>query len=148
MAIATSTAILLAAATTTAVSVSQGKKAQKASEKAQQIDTKRQNFQMAREKRKQIRQAWAAQAQVQATSFAQGTAATSRTAAITGNISSERAQNLSFLDSSQGFTSAIGKQNIIASRARTAQATTQSLGKLAQAGIGAADSAGLFDNPE
>lgn len=148
MAIATSTAILAATLATTAVSVSQGKKAQAASEKAQAIDTKRQNFQMAREKRKQIRQARAAQAQIQATSFAQGTAATSKTAAISGNIASERAQNLSFLDTSQGFTQAIGRQNIIASRARNAQATTQALGKLAVAGIGAGEQAGLFDKPE
>lgn len=124
----------VATVASTALSMKQQKRAQRAQEKASKIDQKRQEFTMAREKRKQIRAAREAQAQVQATSFAQGTSQTSRTAGISGNISSEMSQNLSFLDTSRGFTQAIGKQNLISSRALSKSSQIQALGKVAAAG--------------
>jgi hypothetical protein len=123
----------------------QARKAQRAQEKAQKIDVKRQDFQMAREKRKQIRQARVARAQIQATSFAQGTAGTSKTAAITGGISSERAQNLSFLDTSAGFVSAIGKQNLLSSRAMAKASRIKAYGQVVTSSIAAGQAGGLFD---
>ena len=114
----------------------QNRKARKAQQKAAKIDQKRQDFTIAREKRKQIRQARAAQAQIQASAFAQGTAQTSRTSSITGNISSEVSQNLSFLDSSRGFTQAIGQQNLITSKAQAKAQQIQAVQKLVQAGMG------------
>jgi hypothetical protein len=132
-------------AVATVTSQKQSKKAQRAQEKAAKIDQKRQDFQMAREKRKQIRQARLAQAQIQATSFEQGTAGTSKTAAITGGISSERAQNLSFLDTSASFVSAIGAQNLVSSRAQAKAARIQAYGKLATSSITAGQAGGLFD---
>jgi hypothetical protein len=142
---AVTAAVVAIGAVTTATSQKQARKSQRAQEKAQKIDTKRQDFQMAREKRKQIRAARVAQSEVQSTAFAQGTSTTSKTAGITGNISSERAQNLSFLDSSQGFTQAIGKQNLISSRALAKASRIKAYGGLAQSAIVAGDDAGLFD---
>ena len=130
-------AAFVATVASTAVSVKQQKKAQRAQEKASKIDQKRQEFTMAREKRKQIRAAREAQASIQATSFAQGTSQTSRTAGISGNISSEMSQNLSFLDTSQSFTKAIGKQNLVSSRAMARASQAQAIGKVASAGANA-----------
>lgn len=139
-------ALIGISAVSAVTSQKQARKAQRAQEKAQKIDAKRQDFQMAREKRKQIRQARLARSQIQATSFAQGTTGTSKTAAITGGISSERAQNLSFLDTSAGFVSAIGQQNLVSSRAQAKASRIQAYGKVATSAIAAGQDGGLFDD--
>ncbi len=134
-------------AATTVASMNQQKKAAKAQEKAQRIDQKRQDYTTARERRKQIRAARVAQAQVQAQSQAMGTATTSRTAGVSGGIQSELGANLSFLDTQQGFVNAIGQQNIAAGRASQRAGMIGAVGQLASSGIMAADGAGLFDKP-
>ena len=100
-------------------------------------------MQTARERRKQIRAARQSQAELRATAFAQGTAQTSRTAGISGNIAQEKAGNLNFIDQTSAFTSAIGQQNIKAARAQS-QANTY--GAIAGLSMQAAGS-GLFDKP-
>lgn len=130
-------AIFGAMLASTAVQVKQSKTAQAAQEKAQQIDTKRQEFQMAREKRKQIRQARSVQAEIQATSFAQGTAQTSKTAGISGGVSREMGSNIGFLNQSQGFVQAIGQQNLVSTRAQAKSARAGAYGQLAAAGMSA-----------
>lgn len=129
------TAIVVTTAATTAMSQKQARKSQRANEKAQKIDEKRQQYAMSREKRKQIRQARTAQAEVQASSFAQGTAQTSKTAGISGGVSRELGSNLSFLDSSQGFAQAIGKQNLISSQAQAKASRIQAYGGLVKGAI-------------
>ena len=74
------------------------------------------------------------------TAFAQGTAQTSRTAGISGNIAQERAGNLNFIDQSSAFTSAIGQQNIKAARAQSQAGTYGALAGLAMQGA----QSGLF----
>ena len=118
-------------------------KAASAQEKAQKIQQKQQAMQTARERRKQIRAARQSQAELRATAFAQGTAQTSRTAGISGNIAQEKAGNLNFIDQTSAFTSAIGQQNIKAARAQS-QANTY--GAIAGLSMQAAGS-GLFDKP-
>ena len=135
-------AIGIAAASTVA-SIDQNKKSARAQERAQKIQQKQQAMQTARERRKQIRAARQSQAELRATAFAQGTAQTSRTAGISGNIAQERAGNLNFIDQSSAFTSAIGQQNIKAARAQS-QANTY--GAIAGLSMQVAGS-GLFDKP-
>ncbi len=137
------TAFVVSAASTVA-SMKQQKKAAKAQEKAQRIDQKRQDYTTARERRKQIRAARVAQAQVQAQSQAMGTATTSRTAGVSGGIQSELGANLSFLDTQQGFVSAIGQQNKAAGRASQKAGMISSLGNLAATGIETGDEEGWF----
>ena len=144
-------ALVIASVLGTAASVQQGRKASKAQEKSQKIQQKQQAMQTARERRKQYRAARQAQAELAATSFAQGTSATSRTASIGGNIQQEAATNVGFLNQSEGFTSAIGQQNI-----KSAQATSRANTYGAIAGLGfqaaefgmKAEGTGLFDKTE
>ena len=126
----------------TVVQVKQASKAQKATEKAAEVTERKQKFETARQKRKQIRQARYSQAQVQAQAYATGTAQTSKTSSISGNIRSESTENLSFLDTSTAFASAIGAQNIKASKARTRGQIAGAVGSLASSSVG------LFDKPE
>ena len=141
------TAFVVSAASTVA-SMKQQKKAAKAQEKAQRIDQRRQDYTTARERRKQIRAARVAQAQVQSQAQAMGTATTSRTAGISGGIQSELGSNLSFLDTQQGFVSAIGQQSMAAGRASQRAGMIGAVGNLASSGIMAADGAGLFDKEQ
>ena len=104
------------AVVSTVASQKQARKATKAQEKGQRIEQKRQDYISSREKRKQIRAARVAQAQVQAQSQAMGTATTSRTAGVSGGIQSELGANISFLDTQAGMTRAIGQQNIAAGK--------------------------------
>ena len=129
-------------------SIMQGRKANKAQERAQKIQQKQQAMQTARERRKQIRAARQSQAELRATAFAQGTAQTSRTSSISGNITSEKAGNLNFIDQSSAFTSAIGQQNIKAARAQSQAGTYSALAGLAMQGAEfgqKAEGTGLFD---
>ena len=136
-------ALVIASVLGTAASIDQSRKSARAQEKSQKIQQKQQAMQTARERRKQIRAARQAQAELRATAFAQGTAQTSRTAGISGNITSEKAGNLNFIDQTSAFTSAIGQQNIKAARAQS-QANTY--GAIAGLSMQAAGS-GLFDKP-
>ena len=136
------TALIISAVGTTA-SVVQGQKANKAQERAQKIQQKQQAMQTARERRKQIRAARQSQAELRASAFAQGTAQTSRTAGISGNIAQEKAGNLNFIDQTSAFTSAIGQQNIKATRAQSQANTYGALAGLAMQSSGT----GLFDKP-
>jgi len=136
-------ALIAATVASTTASVVQGQKANKAQERAQKIQQKQQAMQTARERRKQIRAARQSQAELRATAFAQGTAQTSRTAGISGNIASEKAGNLNFIDQSSAFTSAIGQQNIKAARAQSQAGTYSALAGLAMQGA----QSGLFDKP-
>lgn len=137
----TTTAVLLGVAVAgTAASIDQNKKSARAQERAQKIQQKQQAMQTARERRKQIRAARQSQAELRATAFAQGTAQTSRTAGISGNIAQERAGNLNFIDQSSAFTSAIGQQNIKAARAQSQAGTYGALAGLAMQGA----QSGLF----
>ena len=144
------TALIISAVGTTA-SVVQGQKANKAQERAQKIQQKQQAMQTARERRKQIRAARQSQAELRATAFAQGTAQTSRTAGISGNIAQEKAGNLNFIDQTSAFTSAIGQQNIKATRAQSQAGTYGALAGLAMQGAQfgqKAEGTGLFDKTE
>ena len=134
-------AIGIAAASTVA-SVDQSRKSARAQERAQKIQQKQQAMQTARERRKQIRAARQSQAELRASAFAQGTAQTSRTAGISGNIAQEKAGNLNFIDQSSAFTSAIGQQNIKAARAQSQAGTYSALSGLAMQ----AEESGLFDD--
>ena len=137
----TTTAVLLGVAVAgTAASIDQNKKSARAQERAQKIQQKQQAMQTARERRKQIRAARQSQAELRATAFAQGTAQTSRTAGISGNIAQEKAGNLNFIDQSSAFTSAIGQQNIKAARAQSQAGTYGALAGLAMQGA----QSGLF----
>ncbi len=131
------------AVASTAASIDQNKRSARAQERAQKIQQKQQAMQTARERRKQIRAARQSQAELRATAFAQGTAQTSRTAGISGNISQEKAGNLNFIDQSSAFTSAIGQQNIKAARASSQASTYGALAGLAMQGA----QSGLFDKP-
>jgi len=133
-------ALIATAVGSTAASIVQGQKANKAQERAQKIQQKQQAMQTARERRKQIRAARQSQAELRASAFAQGTAQTSRTAGISGNIAQERAGNLNFIDQSSAFTSAIGQQNIKAARAQSQAGTYGALAGLAMQGA----QSGLF----
>ena len=135
------TALVITSASTL-VQVKQTRKAQKATEKAAEVTERKQKFETARQKRKQIRQARYSQAQVQAQAYATGTAQTSKTSSISGNIRSESTENLSFLDTSTAFASAIGAQNIEASKARTRGQIAGAVGSLASS------STGLSGKPE
>ena len=130
------------------VSGVQGRKAAKSQERAQRIQQKQQAMQTARERRKQIRAARSSQADLRATAFAQGTAQTSRTSSISGNITAEKAGNLNFIDQTSAFTSAIGQQNIKAARAQSQAGTYSALAGLAMQGAEFGQKAkgtGLFD---
>ena len=133
-------ALIATAVGSTAASIVQGQKANKAQERAQKIQQKQQAMQTARERRKQIRAARQSQAELRASAFAQGTAQTSRTAGISGNITQEKAGNLNFIDQSSAFTSAIGQQNIKAARAQSQAGTYGALAGLAMQGA----QSGLF----
>jgi len=144
-------ALVIASVLGTVASVEQGRKANKAQERAQKIQQKQQAMQTARERRKQIRAARQSQAELRATAFAQGTAQTSRTAGISGNIAQEKAGNLNFIDQSSAFTSAIGQQNIKAARAQSQAGTYSALAGLAMQGAEfgqKAEGTGLFDKTE
>ena len=144
-------ALIATAVGSTAASLVQGQKANKAQERAQKIQQKQQAMQTARERRKQIRAARQSQAELRASAFAQGTAQTSRTAGISGNIAQERAGNLNFIDQSSAFTSAIGQQNIKAARAQSQAGTYGALAGLAMQGAQfgqKAEGTGLFDKTE
>ena len=132
-------------------SILQGREASKAQERAQKIQQKQQAMQTARERRKQIRAARQSQAELRASAFAQGTAQTSRTSSISGNIASTRAENLSFIDQSSAFTSAIGQQNIKATQATSRANTYSAIAGLAMQGAQfgqKAEGTGLFDKTE
>ena len=145
------TASLVIGALGTVAGGRQTRKSAKAQEKSQKIQQKQQAMQTARERRKQYRAARQAQAELAASSFAQGTAQTSRTASIGGNIQQEAATNVGFLNQSEGFTSATGQQNIKATQA-TSRANTY--GAIAGLGFQAAEfgmkakGTGLFDKTE
>ena len=144
-------ALVIASVLGTVASVEQGRKANKAQERAQKIQQKQQAMQTARERRKQIRAARQSQAELRATAFAQGTAQTSRTAGISGNIAQEKAGNLNFIDQTSAFTSAIGQQNIKATRAQSQAGTYGALAGLAMQGAQfgqKAEGTGLFDKTE
>jgi len=134
------TTLIIGSLVGTTASIVQGQKANKAQERAQKIQQKQQAMQTARERRKQIRAARQSQAELRASAFAQGTAQTSRTAGISGNIAQERAGNLNFIDQSSAFTSAIGQQNIKAARAQSQAGTYGALAGLAMQGA----QSGLF----
>ena len=136
-------ALVVASLLGTVASVDQSRKAAKSQERAQKIQQKQQAMQTARERRKQIRAARSSQAELRATAFAQGTAQTSRTSSISGNIAAESASNLNFIDQSSAFTSAIGQQNIKAARASSKASTYGALAGLAMQGA----QSGLFDKP-
>ena len=139
------------AVASTAASIDQNKKSARAQERAQKIQQKQQAMQTARERRKQIRAARQSQAELRASAFAQGTAQTSRTAGISGNIAQEKAGNLNFIDQSSAFTSAIGQQNIKAARAQSQAGTYGALAGLAMQGAQfgqKAEGTGLFDKTE
>ena len=141
-------ALVVASVLGTVASVDQSRKSARAQERAQKIQQKQQAMQTARERRKQIRAARSSQADLRATAFAQGTAQTSRTAGISGNIAQERAENLNFIDQSSAFTSAIGQQNIKAARAQSQAGTYSALAGLAMQGAEFGQKAkgtGLFD---
>ena len=130
------------------VSGVQGRKAAKSQERAQRIQQKQQAMQTARERRKQIRAARSSQADLRATAFAQGTAQTSRTSSISGNITAEKAGNLNFIDQTSAFTSATGQQNIKATQASSKAGTYSALAGLAMQGAEFGQKAkgtGLFD---
>ena len=129
------------AAVGTVASVVQGRESAKAQEKSQKIQQKQQAMQTARERRKQYRAAREAQAELRASSFAQGTSATSRTASIGGSIQQEAATNVGFLNQSQGFTGAIGRQNIKSVQASSRASTYSAVAGLAMQGA----QSGLFD---
>ena len=76
------------------------------------------------------------------------TTATSQKQARKSQRAQEKAQNLSFLDSSQGFTQAIGKQNLISSRASAKASRIKAYGSLAQIAVILGDDAGLFDKKD
>ena len=133
-------ALVVASLLGTVASVDQSRKAAKSQERAQKIQQKQQAMQTARERRKQIRAARSSQAELRATAFAQGTAQTSRTSSISGNIAAESASNLNFIDQSSAFTSAIGQQNIKAARASSKASTYGALAGLAMQGA----QSGLF----
>jgi hypothetical protein len=135
-------ALVIASVLGTAASIDQSRKASKAQEKSQKIQQKQQAMQTARERRKQYRAARQAQAELAATAFAQGTSATSRTASIGGSIQQEAATNVGFLNQSEGFTSAIGQQNIKAAQATSKAGTYGALAGLAMQGA----QSGLFDD--
>ena len=136
-------ALVIASVLGTAASIDQSRKSARAQEKSQKIQQKQQAMQTARERRKQIRAARQSQAELRATAFAQGTAQTSRTAGISGNIAQEKAGNLNFIDQTSAFTSAIGQQNIKATRAQSQANTYGALAGLAMQSSGT----GLFDKP-
>ena len=136
-------ALVVASLLGTVASVDQSRKAAKSQERAQKIQQKQQAMQTARERRKQIRAARSSQAELRATAFAQGTAQTSRTSSISGNIAAESASNLNFIDQSSAFTSAIGQQNIKAARAQSQAGAYSALAGLAVQGV----QSGLFDKP-
>ena len=125
------TTLIIGSLVGTAASIVQGQKANKAQERAQKIQQKQQAMQTARERRKQIRAARQSQAELRASAFAQGTAQTSRTAGISGNITQEKAGNLNFIDQSSAFTSA---------RAQSQAGTYSALAGLAMQGA----QSGLF----
>ena len=136
------------AAVSTVASIDQSRKAATAQKRSQRLQQKQQAMQTARERRKQYRAARQAQAELAATAFAQGTSATSRTASIGGNIQQEAGTNVGFLNQSEGFTSAIGQQNIKATQATSRANTYSALAGLAMQGaqFGAdAKGTGLFD---
>lgn len=144
-------ALVIASVLGTAASIDQNKKSARAQERAQKIQQKQQAMQTARERRKQIRAARQSQAELRATAFAQGTAQTSRTAGISGNIAQEKAGNLNFIDQSSAFTSAIGQQNIKAARAQSQAGTYSALAGLAMQGAEfglKAEGTGMFDKTE
>jgi hypothetical protein len=134
-------ALIIASVLGTVASIDQSRKASKAQEKSQKIQQKQQAMQTARERRKQYRAARQAQAELAATAFAQGTSATSRTASIGGSIQQEAATNVGFLNQSEGFTSAIGQQNIKSVQASNRAGTYSALAGLAMQGA----QSGLFD---
>ena len=144
-------ALVIASVLGTAASIDQSRKSARAQEKSQKIQQKQQAMQTARERRKQIRAARQSQAELRATAFAQGTAQTSRTAGISGNIAQEKAGNLNFIDQTSAFTSAIGQQNIKAARAQSQAGTYSALAGLAMQGAQfgqKAEGTGLFDKTE
>ena len=145
------TTLIIGSLVGTTASIVQGQKANKAQERAQKIQQKQQAMQTARERRKQIRAARQSQAELRASAFAQGTAQTSRTAGISGNIAQEKAGNLNFIDQTSAFTSAIGQQNIKATRAQSQAGTYSALAGLAMQGAQfgqKAEGTGLFDKTE
>ncbi len=129
---------------TTVSSQKQQKKAFRAQERARKIDQKRQDFATGRERRKQVRAARVARAEILSASSAGGTSSTSKTASISGNIQSELGGNLSFLDSQQGFTSAIGKAMSSSARATQKAGEISAYGNLASKSLLIADDAGMF----
>jgi hypothetical protein len=142
------TTLIIGSLVGTTASVMQGQKANKAQERAQKIQQKQQAMQTARERRKQIRAARSSQADLRATAFAQGTAQTSRTSSISGNITAEKAGNLNFIDQTSAFTSATGQQNIKATQASSKAGTYSALAGLAMQGAEFGQKAkgtGLFD---
>ena len=128
--------------------VMQGKAAVKDQMRAQKIQQKQQAYQTNRERRKQFAAARQSQAELRASSFAQGTAQTSRTSGISGNIQQQAGTNVGFLNQSEGFTSATGARNVAAAGATSRANTFNALAGLGFQGaqFGAnAKGTGLFD---
>jgi|14BtaG_2_1085337.scaffolds.fasta_scaffold01825_8 hypothetical protein len=118
------------AAGSTAVSIHQSRKAAKAQERAQKIEQKKQDYTTARERRKQIRAARVAQAGAATQARVSGTTSSSRTGGVAGGIQSEMASNVGFLNTQQGFTHAIGRQNIKAAQAQSRASTASAIAGL------------------
>jgi len=128
--------------------VMQGREAVKDQMRAQKLQQKQQAYQTNRERRKQFAAARQSQAELRASSFAQGTAQTSRTSGISGNIQQEAGTNVGFLNQSEGFTSAIGARSVAAAGATSRANTFNALAGLGFQGaqFGAnAKGTGLFD---
>lgn len=132
----------------TGVSIQQQRKATEAAEEAEELSTRIQDVKATRERRRQIRAARAARAELVAGAVSTGTTQTSRTAGVGANIAAERAENISFIDTTAGLTRQIGRANIREARARSRASTAQALGQLGfRAGV-TADEVGLFDNDD
>jgi hypothetical protein len=128
--------------------VLQGKAAVKDQMRAQKVQQKQQAYQTNRERRKQFAAARQSQAELRASSFAQGTAQTSRTSGISGNIQQQAGTNVGFLNQSEGFTSATGARNVAAAGATSRANTFNALAGLGFQGaqFGAnVKGTGLFD---
>ena len=116
------------ALTGTAVSVDQQKAAARDQKRSQKAQRRIQDIKSAKERRKQVRAAQAAQAEIAAGGVASGTTKTSGTKQGAGSVQSQLASNLSFLDQVESLNkeSSIFSQKAAGhqTRAGTAQAVS------------------------
>lgn len=110
----------------TAVQISQGRKAAKATVAAAELDRKRMNLQTARERRDAIKATRASYAQIQQNAENQGAGGTSAAQGGQASVQSQGAANLSFLDQYNTLTDMasiqVGRSNRAQGRAREAGA--------------------------